>query len=52
MPCTGHSLKDAVGQATYRLKFQRTPLKEIPVLFSKKNADASKAYFVNIGRRI
>ena len=45
--CTGHSVKDSIGQATASLKFQKTPLKEIPVLFSKKTADPSKAYFVS-----
>lgn len=45
--CTGFSIKDSIGQATASLKFQGTPLKEIPVLFCKKNIDPNKAYFVN-----
>ena len=44
--CAGYSLRDAVGQATASLKFRKVPHKQIPVLFSKNTADASKAYFV------
>jgi len=43
--CSGHSIKDAVGQATASLKFLKVPLKGIPVLFSKKSADPTKSYF-------
>jgi len=46
--CSGFSIKDSIGQATASLKFKGTPLKEIPVLFCKKNSDPSKAYFVNL----
>jgi hypothetical protein len=44
--CSGHSLKDAVGQATASLKFDHVPVKSIPVLLSKTTLDASKTFFV------
>ncbi len=44
--CTGHSIKDAFGQATSSLKFQRVPSKEIPTLFCKSTSDPSKSYFI------
>ena len=44
--CSAYSVKDAVAQATASLRFKSVPVKEIPVLFSKKTADPSKAFFV------
>jgi hypothetical protein len=45
--CTGHSIQDAVGQATSSLIFKKTPIQEIPVLCCKNNIDPSKVYFVD-----